>query len=461
MLFAVRPGETQLALAVAIIEAGGVLVPPSLGGGQALFDRQLTLVAPRWAVVDALLLAASRSRSLRWIARRLGAELPSLDSLGPLQVVRVGPPWPGAAATLTLSDLEQLGARATAPSPQADVSPDDPAIIVFTSGTTAAPKAVIHSRKSLHAILDIIGERVDLRAGDTLYSGDLQLVLPARFAGARVVTPPTGRFSPARYVRALAKHRATHAFLVTADCVALHTYLAPRRARLPASLRHLLIGAAPVRVPFLQRLQTILGEHTTAWCIYGMTEILPIATVTLADKLAHRGEGDFVGTPVRGIKLRLADDGELLVRGPNLFSGYVGRPPVSEFATGDLARLDSAGLTLLGRKKDMIIRGRYNIYPELHEPVIERIAGVRRCAMVGVFDDVRADERVVLFVEPETGVESTALARRVEEALRSGATRLDAWALPDRVIVRPLVEGGRSSKVDKVALRAIAQEHLR
>jgi acyl-CoA synthetase (AMP-forming)/AMP-acid ligase II len=108
----------------------------------------------------------------------------------------------------------------------------------------------------------------------------------------------------------------------------------------------------------------------------------------------------------------------------------------------------------------MIIRGHHNIYPALHEPVVECLAGVRRCAMVGVFDERRADERVVLVVEPEEGVDGDRLRHEVERALRDGPSRIDDAATPDLIIAMSLPVTGRSQKVDKDALRALARERL-
>lgn len=126
-----------------------------------------------------------------------------------------------------------------------------------------------------------------------------------------------------------------------------------------------------------------------------------------------------------------------------------------EHATGDLARLDDGRIVLLGRIKDMIIRGDHNIYPALYEPLAERIDGVRRAALIGDFDTERADERVILVVEPAAGVNAEALHARVHREVRAGPHRFDAAAIPDRIVVRALPESGRSHKVDKQTLRAM------
>ena len=188
-----------------------------------------------------------------------------------------------------------------------------------------------------------------------------------------------------------------------------------------------------------------------------MTEILPVARVSLSEKVRYEGEGDLVGECVPGVSAHISSDGELVLRGPNLFSGYFGEPPSAEHGTGDLARLHEGRIVLLGRRKDMIIRGQFNIYPELYETTIDRIDGVRRCAMVGFYDDAVADERVVLAVEPNAGVDASSLEERLGRELRSGPCSIDAAALPDVILVMVLPVVGRSSKVDKNSLREFAQ----
>ena len=115
---------------------------------------------------------------------------------------------------------------------------------------------------------------------------------------------------------------------------------------------------------------------------------------------------------------------------------------------------------LIGRQKDMIIRREHNIYPALHEPVIESIAGVRRCAMVGVYDDDAADERVVLAVEVEPWCDNDAFVAALRRELRDGTHRIDEAAQPDLIFITALPHGGRSSKVNRDALRELAKEKL-
>jgi acyl-CoA synthetase (AMP-forming)/AMP-acid ligase II len=434
-------------------------VAADLGIGDALFASQMAMIRPRWVVADSLLLAASRHRLLRRLARARGLSLLPLEQLGHARCIGVGPWLPGSGNTITGASLERAGARQGIVA-RPVTAPEDPLIIVFTSGTTAAPKAVVHSGRSIAATLALVSSQLCFAEGDVLYASDVHLVLPALSAGASVVIPPRGRFSAARTQYQLREYGVTHLFNVTADAQTLAEHLAVVGESLPATVREVMIGAAPVRAGFLRRFQAVLSPGARAWCVYGMTELLPAAFITLEEKLAYQGDGDMLGVLARGVTARLTDEGELVLRGPNLFSRYLGYEAVEEHYTGDVARFDNGRVVLLGRSKDMIIRGHHNIYPALHEPMVERLPGVRRCAMVGVFDERRADECVVLVVEPEEGVDGDRLRYEVGRALRDGPSRIDDAAAPDLIIAMSLPLAGRSHKVDKDALRALARERL-
>ena len=457
VLFGVRPSATAVTLMVGIAEAGGVIVPMVTGAGDQAFAAQMDAVRPRWVVAESALIAAGHSALMRRALTWFGGAVPSLRAIRAARYVRVGPPVPWGPATMSVARLIRGGAAIVDDAPLPRCEPDAPALIVFTSGTTAQPKGVEHSHRGLRATLDLVGSQLAITEGDTLLARELHLILPALLAGARVLVSRRMRFSAQHTVDEIERHRVTHMFAVTADFQSLVDHVGQSRRRLSATLRRVLIGAAPVRAAFLERVHDVLPAGAHVDCVYGMTEMLPVATVTLDDKLAYTGEGDLVGTPVAGVSARVSDDGELLLRGPHLFSRYLGGPVVTEHATGDLARMEAGRIVLLGRSKDMIIRREHNIYPEVHEPVIESIAGVRRCAMVGVYDDAAADERVVLVVEPEAWVTDDSFADTVRNALRDGPTRIDLAAQPDLIVLHDVPLGGRSRKVDKQALREIAR----
>jgi len=466
VLFSVRPGARALALAMAVHDLGGVLVPQDPGVGDELFAARLALIEPRWVLAEGLLLARPGSLASRML-RGLGMRWAPLGAISGARYVRVGRGLPGGAAAVAYDELIARGREAARreslhrESPQRERTqverpavPDDAeALLVHTSGTTRAPRIVVHTRRSLAAILDAVASGLALTEADVVYARDLHMLLPALAAGALAVVPPAGSTHPRQILRTLHRWRVTQAFLVTRDCRALVEHVERDGGAIPPSLKQLMIGAAPVRSAFLSRLRRVLPSDCVAWCVYGATEALPIARVSLAEKLAWQGDGDLVGAPIPGVTLRIREDGQLAVSGERCCRGYLGEPERSEIATGDIAKIVNSRIVLLGRAKDMIIRGEHNIYPELYEPAIERIAGVRRAAMVGDFDSQLADERVLLVVEPEPDASEPVLRRRIATALASREGRIDAAAQPDEIIFRRLPESGRSGKVDKAGLR--------
>jgi acyl-CoA synthetase (AMP-forming)/AMP-acid ligase II len=443
MLFSVRPSPDAVVLALGVAAAGGTVVFVDPGSGPELFAARAELAAPGWAAAESVLYAAGRW-PLRALARRRGVLLPDYGAL-PVRHVRAGRRLPGVPrGALDLAALQRPGP----PIPIAD-APEQDAVVVFTSGTTAAPRAVVHTRGSLGAALHVLATRCALGPGTQVHTDQFLLGLPALVGGGHWSMPPYGftpGASPAELARGLAG--ATHTFLVPADLAAVLDAVEAGRVRLPSGLRQVLLGAAPV-LPSLLARATAAMPDVEFLAVYGMTEILPVAIATAAEKLAHHGPGDLVGAPLPGVAARVGPDGELLVRGPNLARGYLGAPPFTEHATGDLARIEDGRIVLVGRAKDMIIRGHVNIYPGLYEPAITRLSGVADAAMVGLPDPV-GDERVVLAVVPEQGA--------VDVVARLWARLpglIDAGALPDDIVlVEAIPARGRTRKPDRAALRA-------
>ncbi|WP_460367863.1 class I adenylate-forming enzyme family protein, partial [Actinocorallia lasiicapitis] len=319
--------------------------------------------------------------------------------------------------------------------------PGAPAVVIFTSGTTSAPRAVVHTEASLAAGLELFRERVPLGPGDVVHTDQLMLGLPTLIAGACWSMPPLF-CSAEEFGGQLADRAATHTF-----CVPVHlAELLDVAELLPEGVRHVILGAAPAPAGVLRR-AVAAAPNAEVLSVYAMTEIVPVAIASAREKLAHTDGGDLLGVPLPGVKARIADDGELFLSGPNLSRTYLGQDDHTELATGDLARLDGDRLILLGRKKDMLIRGKFNLYPGLYEPAVTALDGVAEAAIIGVPDQETGDEQVVLAY---TGTAS-------EAALRKHLPRLlDAAALPDRIVRLPaLPYGGRTRKLDRAALRAL------
>ena len=437
VLFSVRPRVDGICLALGIVAAGGTVVFADPGAGEAMFRARAELASPRWVAAESLLYLAS-TRPLRPVARRRGLELPPYATVVPeARHIVSGPRLPGVPRGATplsrLLDHEPLDA--------ARGTEQDAALIIFTSGTTASPKAVVHSRQSLGSGLGGFAAHVRFAPGQRVLTDQLMVGIPALIAGAHWLLPAVGADPGARPDRYLALlPEADALFAVPAALDAILTLLDREPGRTPA-LQTLLIGGAPVLRPLLLRARRRFPDARIL-AIYGMTEMLPVAIADGDDKLAYTGAGDFVGELLVDARI---DGDELVLRGPGLALGYLGRPPLTELRTGDLARIDGTTLVLAGRSKDMFIRGTTNVYPGLYEPIIAGLPGVRDAAMVGIANEIGDDEIVLVLV-----VDAESRVREVERALPG---LIDAAVLPDRVVaVEAFPTSGRASKLDRAAL---------
>ena len=141
--------------------------------------------------------------------------------------------------------------------------------------------------------------------------------------------------------------------------------------------------------------------------------------------------------------------------GPQVAPAYLNEKPRVWVPTGDLVALRRGVIILKGRKKDMILRRSYNIYPGLYEPTIAGIEGIQACAMIGIYDTAAEDERLVLVVEPDGSVDLSAVD--IGRQLKRGECSIDINALPDEIVIGQLPRMGRQLKIDKEALRKSLQ----
>lgn len=458
VLFSVRPGPDAVRLALGIVLGGGVVVFADPGAGEALFTSRTRLAAPGWVAAESLLYLAS-SRPLRPIARRRGLELAPYRQLVPNARHLYAGPWlPGVPrGGLPLSRLFGYPIRPGITDQQPDL--DDEALVVFTSGTTDAPKGVVHSRGSLGAGLTDFADGVGIRAGQQVLTDQLMVGVPALIAGAHWTIPPAGAnpgARPRQYSRLLPHTNVL--FAVPAAMDAILRAIEDSPALRPEHLETIAMGGAPVLRPLLERLHSCFPD-TSIRAIYGMTEILPVAVadgVAKLQALSGAPNGDPVGRLMPSVNARI-DDGELVLSGPGLARGYLAElpdPPLTELRTGDFARIDGDELVLLGRKKDMFIRGQQNVYPGLYEPLIAGLPGVAGAVLSGVPDDI-GDDRIVLVVVPDHQPPARLCADHpvIGEVAKRLPGLMDAGALPDLVLaIGELPTSGRGRKLDREAL---------
>ncbi|GAB6902806.1 acyl-CoA synthetase [Kineosporia succinea] len=340
---------------------------------------------------------------------------------------------------------------------------DATALVLYTSGTTGAPKGVPVTHASIIAGLDALADAWDWTPADTLVHGlpifhvhglVLGVLGPLRHGSPLVHTV---RPRPEAYAKAVEQGGSLFFGVPT---VWSRITAQPDAARALGAARLLVSGSAPLPVPVFGRLQELSGHRPVER--YGMTETL-ITVSTRAD--GERVPG-LVGVPVKGARTRLTDDtgaflphdgeavGELQVHGPTVFSGYLNRPdanataftPDGWFRTGDVATIDSGGRhRIVGRAStDLIKSGGYRIGAGEIEDVLLALAGVREVAVVGVPDD-DLGERIRAFVVGD-GVSA-------QQVIEHVATRLSVHKRPRDVVFVPGLPRNAMGKVVKQQLR--------
>ncbi len=375
----VMSAATSLDLVVAHVAAlrAGLVVVPVNG---AYRSREVAQIAsdctPRAAVVDELAFGG-------WV-----------KEASPHDVVI----WtPGEVANPSVPSTGTPARRALDGATFDRSAPADDAMLCYTSGTTGTPKGARLTHRNILASPEAL--RIAWRWTE---DDRLVLALPlfhvhglgiglhgALLAGASVVLVP--RFEPDAVLDAARDHHATMFFGVPT----MYDRLAasPRAAEL-ASLRLCVSGSAPLPPALFTKLRDDAG--TTVLERYGMTETL----MNVSNPYDGERRAGTVGFPLPGVDLRLAVDGEILVRGPNVFPGYWHRPDANEaafvdggegapwFRTGDIGAYDADGyLAIVGRSKDLIISGGFNVYPREVEDVLRGHPGVGDVAVIGTASD--------------------------------------------------------------------------
>ncbi len=324
----------------------------------------------------------------------------------------------------------------TDPGAVAEAGPDALAVLGYTSGTTGQAKGAMLSHANLAANHRQLAqtrlriEESDVVLGVLPLSHIYGLNVVMAFALARGATLLLQeRFDPGETLDAVERQRVT--VLVGAPPMYVAWGHMPGAAeRDLASVRFAVSGAAPLPAHALEHCRDVLG--ITVWEGYGLTETGPVLT-TMA--MSEQPKPGCVGRPVPEVGLRLVDDdgepvrrgdpGEVVVRGPNVFSGYWQRPEETAavldragwFRTGDVGYADDDGdLHLVDRKRDLILVSGFNVYPREVEEVLVRHPGVAQAAVVGA-PNPATGECVQAFVVPAGGAaltadELTAFARR-------------------------------------------------
>lgn len=411
---AVRPGPSALAVVLAALRlrVRVALVDPAVPPD--LLTARLRAADVSTVIADPLVRAAA-GWAAPVVRRATGLRLAELDAIAPVLV-------PPRRIPLT-------------PSPDRS-GEDAEALVIFTSGTTGDPRAVVHTVASLSAGLTAVTDLTDVRLQHPVVGATFFAMTPALLAGA-----PVCRRADRRALAGLRPQL---------------TYLTPPQARdlLDDGARftgRVFTGSAPVSARLLERLRTAGAQES--WGVYALTEAFPVAAVEARVKASYDESGDLVGDLVAGMTARTDQAGQVLIAGPGAAARYLGGGPLEEIATGDRGEVVGRRIVLHGRLKDMVLRGAENIYPGLLEPGLI-VPGVAQALLVGV-PGADLDERLVLVVEPEPGHSPDAVRRSLREPLTAlGAAR------PDAVVVATIPTSGRSRKPDRGATAALAAARL-
>lgn len=369
-------------------------------------------------------------------------------------IVAIGPEY----------DALMAAADATPVIPQA--MRNDVAVIMYTSGTTGRPKGAMLTHENLRGNAAALVPSFGLSASDTtitalpmFHIGGLGLhTLPFIYVGATNVILKS--FVPTQVAEMIAQHRPTQLLLVPTMWEALMAL--PDIDSLDwSSLNLAIISGAPASVPvikFFNKLGVPLAEG------FGMTECAP-GIAMLAPEFVSEKAGA-IGRSLFDVDTRIVDEfdqdvavgevGELLIRGDNVFVGYWMRPEESEqalrggwFHSGDMGREDEDGfITLVDRKKDMLISGGENIYPREIELALSEMPGIGAVSVVGT-SDAKWGETPVAFI-----VASGSPVVTEEDVIAFARERLAKFKTPTRVEFIEAFPMTATGKIQKNLLRA-------
>jgi long-chain acyl-CoA synthetase len=356
--------------------------------------------------------------------------------------------------------------------PVVTVSPDNIAVISYTSGTTGQPKGAMLSHGNLVANCEQCNqvERIRPRDDDVvwialplfhIYGMNVCMNLTVMHGGTMLLGE---RFEPTSSLDAIQKHRATVLYGAPPMFVAW-SQLPNLRDYDLSSVRYIASGSAALPVRVMETFEGLAGVPISEG--YGLTEASPVVTSNAAGPVTKPGT---VGPAIPGVEVRIVDEnggeaprgatGELLCRGANIMQGYWHQPEATAetlrdgwLYTGDLATMDEDGyVSIVDRKKDMIVVSGYNVYPREVEELLFRHPALAEAAVVG-YPDPYQGESVMAFVVLKPGQRATE-----QEIIDYCRERIAVFKCPRRVVFRDELPKNGIGKVLRRELRAEAAQ---
>ncbi len=311
---------------------------------------------------------------------------------------------------VTPGEFEHAVGAASPITAVADTEDTDTAVILYTSGTTGTPKGAELTHANLarnaevaSALFEMGADAVTLGALPLFHSFGQTCGMNATImAGGTLTLIP--RFEPAKALEIIQRdHVNIFQGVPTMYGAILHL---PGRERYDTStLKVCVSGGSALPVELLRGVEQAFGCKVLEG--YGLSETSPVASFNHPDRERKPGS---IGTPINGVEMKVVDEqgdelpqgevGEIVIRGHNVMKGYWGRPDATAetirdgwFYSGDMATVDADGyFFIVDRKKDMIIRGGYNVYPREIEEVLYEHPAVREAAVIGIPDDEYGEE---------------------------------------------------------------------
>ncbi len=384
------------------------------------------------------------------------------------EAARTGADEAGAETILVKpGEFEQLVMAAPRAEEDEPREGSDTAVILYTSGTTGTPKGAELTHDNLRrnctitarTLVQITEQDVILGALPLFHSFGQTCGLNAAVAtGACLTLIP--RFDPVKALEIIGRDQVT---VLEGVPTMYHAMLnAPNKDTADvSSLRVCVSGgsAMPVEVmrTFEKQFDCIILEG------YGLSETSPVASFNHPDRERKPGS---IGTPIQGVEMKVLDDeggdveqggvGEIVIRGHNVMKGYYGRDDATGevfsdgwFSTGDMATVDEDGyFFIVDRKKDMIIRGGYNVYPREIEEVLYEHPAVSEVAVIGIADDALGEE-VAAMVVLKTGAEAS------DDEIRAYVKeRVAAYKYPRKIWFSDELPKGPTGKILKREIKS-------
>jgi long-chain acyl-CoA synthetase len=353
---------------------------------------------------------------------------------------------------LIIDDMAAIAAAIAGPAaamPAVDIDEDDPAVILYTSGTTGRAKGATHSHRNLICLVQaqqhLAASRLPpgvvmppprvLTSTPLFHVSGLHSGVVACLGSGGTTIWQQGRFDPAATLATIERERPTSwTTMPTTLWRVVHDAAVAEHDL--SSMRHVGGGGAAWSAALQVKIREAFGAEVTWGVGYGLTECTGLATTSsFADLLANP---DTVGRAVATVDVKVAADGEILVRGPMVMLGYWRNPAATDAVidadrwlhTGDLGTMRDGLLYLAARRTDLILRGAENVYPAEIENCLESHRTVAEVSVVGVADE-EFGQLVAAVVVPASGqqVQVAELADHVRD-------RLAYFKVPARWVVR-------------------------